>query len=91
MDTISKIIRNIITEIKPGYFFDAHFVISKLIEEHSDEYLKGYTEGTTASYHGRLAQMIKGFEGELVEQQDGMSWSKNINNNYSECSLWKRV
>ncbi len=88
---METIIKKIITEIKSGYFFDAHFVIYNLVEEYSDNYLSEYSGGSTASYHGRLAQLIKGFEGKLVEQQEGMSWSKNIHNNYSECSLWKRL
>lgn len=88
---METIIKKIITEIKSGYFFDAHFVISKLVENYSDNYLSEYSGGSTASYHGYLAKLIKGFEGTLVEQQVGMSWSKNIHNNYSECSLWKRI
>jgi len=88
---MENIVKNIIAEIQSGYFFDAHFVISKLVEEHSDDYLSEYRGGSTASYHGYLARLIKGFEGTLVEQQEGMSWSKNIHNNYSDCSLWKRL
>lgn len=88
---METIIQKIVTEIKSGNFFDAHFVISKLVEEYSDNYLSDYSGGSTILYHGYLAKLIKGFEGTLVEQQNGKSWSKNIHNNYSECSLWKRI
>ncbi len=88
---MEPIVKKIIEEVKPGFFFDAHFVISRLIETDSDNYLKEFTGGGTHSYHGKLAQAIKSFEGVLVEQQEGQSWSKNIHDNYSECSLWKRI
>ena len=84
-------IRTIIIEIPRGYCFDAHMIITKLIEENSDLYLNNFTNGTTHSYHGRIAQSISQFEGELVEKQESDSWSKNMHNNYSNCSLWKRI
>jgi len=84
-------VEKIIKDVGQGFFFDAHFVISKLIETDSDSYLKKFTTGNTASYHSELARAIKIFEGVLVEQQEGKSWSKNIHDNYSECSLWKRI
>ena len=88
---MESIIQKIIAEIKSGYFFDAHYVISKLVEEYPDNYLSEYLGSSTALYHGHLAQLIKKHEGKMVEQQDGMSWSKHIHNNYSECSQWKRL
>jgi|LSQX01.3.fsa_nt_gb hypothetical protein len=90
---MKSIIEEIVREVSSGFFFDAHFVISRLYEVSPEDYFREFPEDKdlVPPYHGRLALLIKDFEGSLVEQQEGMSWSKNINGNYNECSLWKRI
>jgi hypothetical protein len=76
--------------------FDSHFVIAKLIKEHSDEYmkfagLKLAKAKVTEVNHSKLARLIRSFEGTLVQKQRNKSISYNIHGKASPSTLWKRV
>ncbi|HZJ88644.1 MAG TPA: hypothetical protein VFC80_05790 [Sphaerochaeta sp.] len=88
---MQEILRDIISTVPQGYFFDSHFVIEKLAEEYPKVYESEVPKDNLASYHSVLARRIKQLPGSLVEQKEEKSWSKNINGNYSECVLWRRV
>jgi hypothetical protein len=97
-----EIIKGFIEKIPKGSYFDTHTVIDYLIQEYHDIYLQEYavrvsknnTNFTTALYHGHIGQLIKqnftNAPNALVTQV-GDSWSKNINNNFSENTCWKRL
>lgn len=93
---MKDIIESIILEIRNGTMFDSHFVIDKIIREHSDDYLRFASthlasSGETEFAHSQLAKIISSFEGVLVQQQTAKSHSYNIRGNSSECALWLRI
>lgn len=93
---MKNIIESIVLEARKGVMFDSHFVIDKIIREHSDEYLRFASNhlansGETEYLHSQLAKLISSFEGILVLQQDQKSHSYNIRGNASECALWLRI
>lgn len=90
---MKELIRKQIMGITEGLIFDTHVVVDSLIQSNTDEYLSNYTGGTTELYHGKIGQVIAGFEtgdDKLVERV-GESWSKNIRDKFSKCTCWKRV
>ena len=70
--------------------FDTHFIIRQFIRRYSDEYGK-FFKSKTLSTHGRIGKEIKKFEGLLVEQQKLKSYSENIHQKGSKCTLWKKL
>jgi len=93
---IEKAIETILTEIPSGHAFDSHFVVSQLIESHSDEYLcfaAQYASGDapTLTAHQMVGQKIKGFNGAIVQRQERNSWSLNIHHKPGKCALWLKL
>ena len=85
-------IRDIILEIKKDCIFDAHTVIFKLLEKFPDEYLQfGKNHSQLSTMHSRIAESIDSFDGDLIKRQDRKSYSKNLCNNYSECTCWRKL
>ncbi len=90
-------IETILQDIEVGCFFDSHFVVDRIIRDFSDDYLRiaqntnPSTEKLTLRVHQQIGNMIARFKGELVERQNGQSWSMNIHGNESSCALWKRI
>ncbi|MBN1787393.1 MAG: hypothetical protein JW806_03260 [Sedimentisphaerales bacterium] len=88
-------IEKILQEVKPGYYFDSHFVVDELIKNYSDDYLNfcsGYQgNNITLTVHRQIGHLIAKFEGILVERQQGQSWSVNIHGSSSECALWRKI
>ena len=93
---MEAIIMEIILPINKGVMFDSHFIIDKVIREHSDDYIRfvssNLAESKVTEYaHSQLAKVIGIFENRLVAQQVAKSLSYNIRGNDSECALWLRV
>jgi hypothetical protein len=96
VQTIKSILRDILENIPRGFMFDSHFVIQRMIKNHSDAYIRfvaRYAKGKepTLNAHQRIGQEIKKFDGRIVEKQKKDSWSENIHGNASSCALWKRI
>ena len=90
-------VQEIIESIPSGMMFDSHFVINRLIKNHSDEYINftstfANPENSTLPAHGNIGQEIAEFARQgLIRQQNNQSWSENIHGNASECALWERL
>ena len=76
--SISKVIENILSEIKAGYYFDSHFIIQRIMgkEEYTDQYIRfsaqfAESDKPTFTTHQQIGQQIAKFEGDLVERQKG--------------------
>ncbi len=75
---MNTVIKQIISPLKKGTYFDSHFIISTLIKDYSDDYLEFFAEGgvpeskTTEVFHSKIARSIKAFaspeNGQLIEQ-----------------------
>jgi len=86
-------IQETIASIPPGCIFDSHFIITCLIEKHSDAYLEfasgiNAASNKTLSVHGKIGLEIARFEGSVLERLEHDSWSKNIHGNDSRCTCW---
>jgi hypothetical protein len=96
-ENVMNSIEAILREIEVGSYFDSHMVINRMIRDFSDDYLRiaqntdEATENLTLRVHQSIGHMIAKFKGELVERQDGQSWSMNIHGSESLCALWKRI
>jgi hypothetical protein len=86
---MKDVIRDIIESIGKDLIFDAHTIIECLIQKDSDSYLKHYNGSTTENYHSIIGKEIASFEGQLITRI-GKSWSKNIRDNFTDCTCWKR-
>ncbi|MCL2381523.1 MAG: hypothetical protein FWC64_08000 [Treponema sp.] len=85
---MKKAIRDIISGIPLGAYFDVHAVIQKMLQEHDDVYLMNVGNYTTAAhYHSRISAIIA--ETGMVDKA-GNSCSKNIHAKFSECHLFRR-
>ena len=89
-------LRKIISGIPCGCVFDSHYVISTLIQKHSDAYLNFAdtlvsNESKTLNMHGKIGQEIAKFEEELTKRLPDDSWSLNIHQNSSKCTAWKKI
>ncbi|GMO31409.1 MAG: hypothetical protein Ta2F_06820 [Termitinemataceae bacterium] len=82
-------ITEIITKIPSGAIFDSHTIIEYLLMNNSDKYLSCFSGATTESYHGQIGKIIDGFNGVSIDHI-GKSWSKNIHQNFSDCTCWKK-
>ena len=90
------VIQSIISTIPKGKIFDSHFIIDQLIRQHSDEYLRfasDFANSTelTLSVHGKIGQLINGFDGSVLRRLDKESWSENIHGNASACTCWEKL
>ena len=89
MQKLEKEIKKIIQSIKLGYYFDAHTVISLLLQKHHDVYLLGSKNYTsTRLYHAAISRMVKANTG--LVKNIGKSYSKNVLDKFSGCHLWQR-
>lgn len=92
---IEPAIREIIASIRPGYVFDAHFIIDRLLIDSRSVYTRFIaslnTNITTNSVHGLISQVIASFERTLIRRLRYPSLSKNIRNNPSRCTIWVRI
>ena len=89
-------IREILTEIRANRVFDSHFIILKLIRDHSDSYLDYASQINTPSQrtavvHANIGQIITRFEGSLVERLHFESSSYNIHGNVNDCACWRKL
>lgn len=89
-------IQAIISEIPKGCIFDSHYVISRLIKLHSDQYLTFAGTITTQSdktlaVHGKIGQEINKLDGSVIRKLDNESWSENIHGNANGCTCWKKL
>jgi len=93
---IHDAIRSVIDGIPSNHIFDSHFVINKLIKEHSDAYLNfassvSASSRKTATVHGLMAQEITRFvDLGLVTKLDALSWSETIHRTDNECAAWMK-
>ena len=86
---LENAIRNIISGIPAGTFFDVHTITQKLLQDHDDVYLANIGNYTSAAlYHSKISGIIAQ-ETDKVEMA-GKSYSKNIHDKFSECHLFKR-
>ena len=86
---MKDIINEIINKIPSGAIFDTHTIIEYLLQNNSDEYLLESKNRTTEQYHGYIGRTIDSFNERLIEQK-GKSWSKNIHDNFTECTCWQK-
>ena len=87
---LEKAIREIISGIPSGVYFDVHTITQKLLQEHDDVYLSNVGHYTSAAqYHSKISSIIAN-ETNVVEKV-GNSYSKNIHDKFSECHLFKRL
>ena len=90
MQELKEAIREVIEQIKQGYYFDTHTVILMLLQKYHDEYLSGFgSHKTTELYHAAISNMVKS-NSDLVEDI-GEAFSKNVHDNFNECHLWRRT
>lgn len=86
--TIQTIIQS---KIPKECIFDAHTIINYLIQNHNDIYLSSYKSNwTTAYYHSEISKIIATFEDSILTRQ-GESWSRHINNQFSQNKCWKKL
>ena len=88
---METIIATIISEIPINSYFDTHTVISRIMEEYHDEYLKGFQGfSSTELYHASIGKLISKLENTRVEKV-GDGYSKNVKGLYSSVTCWKRL
>ncbi len=94
---IEPVIREIVESIHPGYVFDAHFIIDRLLIDSRNAYTQFITSFgrntniTTNSVHGFISQAIASFEGTLIKRLRYPSLSRNIRSKPSRCTIWIRI
>ena len=87
---LEKAIRNIISGVPVGMYFDVHMVTQKLLQDHDDVYLSNIGHYTSAGqYHSKISSLIAQ-DADIVEKV-GNSFSKNIHDTFSDCHLFKRI
>jgi hypothetical protein len=97
MGDMNSIVEGIIRRVERGKVFDAHYVIEKIIREHTDEYLVFAADNLPSSnnkveyVHSQIARIIASFNNNLVRRMPYDSISYNIHGRESECSLWERL
>lgn len=87
---MKQTIKLIIDAIPSGHIFDAHMVIAKLLQEYSNVYISNCNQKTIDNYHSNIAKIIDSFDGVLITRLDSKSWSKNLKDNFSPCTCWKK-
>jgi len=97
-------IQEIIEEIPQGRIFDSHYVINKLISEHSDVYLLFACElinsqetpkerDVTAYVNSQISLKIGDSDLATRVELDGEKaefWSDNIRGNANKCAGWRK-
>jgi hypothetical protein len=95
MNPIERIIRQLVSRVKKGYFFDSHYIIDTLIRDHSDIYMQFVAQHVVRSkvtehIHGAIAKLIGKNTG-LVRRVTDKSFSYNIRGKASSCVLWEKI
>ena len=86
--TIETIILSVIPK---ECVFDAHTIINYLIKYHDNIYQASYNKNWTVEYyHSEISKKIATFENSIIKRK-GESWSKNINNNFSQNKCWTKL
>ena len=89
MEKLEKAVRKIINSIEPGCYFDTHTVILLLLKNDHDAYLLGAgIHASTKPYHAKISKIIK--SNDVLVEEAGKSYSKNVFDNFSDCHLWLR-
>jgi hypothetical protein len=92
-DELKAAVLEAVKIVEAGLFFDAHFVIDYLLQHEADTYLatvQNYKH--INAYHSEIAKQIdKIVTNEGIATREGESISKNICDNFSECTCWKKV
>ena len=84
-------IRAFISKVPRGCIFDAHAVITYLIEKFPDDYLGFYTVGESMhSFHGRICQEIDRLADGILIKRVGNAYSKNIKGEFSGNACWEK-
>lgn len=78
-------------QIPNGCIFDAHSIIEYLIQNHSDDYLSFYRNGTTEFYHSEISKTIDSFDGIIIKRVGERSWSLNIHKKFTQNACWKKM
>jgi len=87
----------IIDGVKRDHIFDAHYVIEKLIREHSDSYFEFIrsNQGNMEFVHSRISRLIGTFaedgNNQLIRSLNQRSYSHNIRQNASSCKAWIKI
>ncbi|MFP3043236.1 hypothetical protein LQZ19_15580 [Treponema primitia] len=91
MNQLDNLIREIINSIPGKHIFDTHMVIQKLIQKYTNDYLvNAQPFSTIESYHGHIGKSIVKYQNILVEDL-GVAYSKNIKDDFSECECWRKI
>lgn len=81
----------IVSDIPSGAVFDAHTIIDMLIQNHSDDYLSFHVNGEpTEHFHSRISKIIDSFSGQLISRIPAKSISKNIRDNFTANTCWRK-
>lgn len=84
-------IRTFIAKVPRGCIFDAHAVITYLIEKYPDDYLGFYAAGEPInSFHSRISQEIDRLADGILIKRVGNAYSKNIKGKYSKNACWEK-
>ena len=89
-------ISEILNGIPKGSVFDSHYVIYRLIKDHSDVYLTfasgiNATSDRTLAVHGQIGKEIAKFESDSISRLANESWSENIHGSPSACKAWEKL
>jgi len=82
-------IREIISAVPAGDYFDLHTIVSRLLQTHDEIYfvhIGNYTNA--AQYHSKISSIVANMT-DIVELV-GKSYSRNIHFNFSECNLFRK-
>jgi len=88
--TLEECVREILSNFKPGDYFDSHTVINTLLAkpDYHLAYLRGYSRNSTvAQFHGNIAKMI-GINKDA--SQIGIAKTHTIYGDLSVNTLWQK-
>ncbi|MDR1952078.1 MAG: hypothetical protein LBQ37_01015 [Elusimicrobiota bacterium] len=83
-------IKEVLDKIPPDCVFDPHTIINYLLtnDTWTEVYLRSFNTQTVENYHSTISKIIKSFP--EVEDLGYESWSKNIHDEFSKCSCYKK-
>jgi len=82
-------IREIISAVPAGNYFDLHTIVSRLLQTHDEIYFAHIGNYTNAAqYHSKISSIVANMS-DVVELV-GKSYSRNIHFNFSECNLFRK-
>jgi hypothetical protein len=90
MMTLEQCVTAILKSFASGDYFDSHTVINTLLAEpeYHLAYLRGYTDGTVAQYHSRIAKLIGAHDG---INPIGTAKTHTIYGDLSDNKLWQKA